>query len=55
VNERVFAQVRVEAYNVLNHPVFGPPNTTVTNAAFGVINTQANRPRALQLGARITF
>jgi hypothetical protein len=35
--------------------VFGPPNTTVTNAAFGVINTQANRPRALQLGARITF
>ena len=55
MNERVFAQLRLEAYNVLNHPVFGPPNTTVTNAAFGVINTQANRPRTLQLGARITF
>src|SRR5439155_10749705 len=55
LNERVSAQLRLEAYNVLNHPVFGAPNTQVTNAAFGVINTQANRPRTLQLGARITF
>ncbi len=35
--ERVNLQLRVEAYNVLNHPVFAAPSTTATNAAFGTI------------------
>ncbi len=48
-------QIRFEVFNVFNHPTFGPPNTTVTNAAFGLISTQANRPRTIQLGARFTF
>ena len=55
LRENMTIQLRLEAYNVLNHPVFGPPNTTVSNSAFGVINTQANRPRQLQLGARFVF
>jgi hypothetical protein len=53
--ERVNLQLRVEAYNVLNHPTFTAPNTTATNAGFGTITTQANRPRALQIGARVVF
>ncbi len=53
--ERVNLQLRLEAYNVLNHPVFAAPNTTATNAAFGTITSQANRPRTLQLGARLVF
>jgi hypothetical protein len=53
--EHTSLQLRFEAYNVLNHPVFGPPNTTATNAAFGMITTQANRPRTIQLGARFVF
>jgi hypothetical protein len=53
--ERVNLQLRVEAYNVLNHPTFTAPNTTATNAGFGTITSQANRPRALQIGARVVF
>jgi hypothetical protein len=53
--ERMTLQLRMEAYNVLNHPVFGPPNTTATNVAFGTITTQANKPRIIQLGARFVF
>ena len=53
--EKASLQLRCEAYNVLNHPVFSPPNTTATNSGFGTITTQANRPRTLQLGARFVF
>lgn len=55
IGERVSLQLRAEAYNVLNHPNFGPPNTTATNSGFGTITTQANKPRVMQLGARIVF
>jgi hypothetical protein len=53
--EKASLQLRCEAYNVLNHPVFSPPNTTATNSGFATITTQANRPRTLQLGARFVF
>ena len=53
--ENNYLQLRFEAYNVLNHPTFAAPNTTATNAAFGTITAQANRPRTIQLGARFVF
>jgi hypothetical protein len=55
ITEKMNLQLRLEAYNVLNHPVFSAPNTTATNSGFGTITTQANRPRTLQLGARFVF
>jgi hypothetical protein len=55
VAEQAYLQFRFEAFNVLNHPTFGAPNLQVTSANFGVINTQANRPRQLQLGVRFVF
>ncbi len=55
VSERAYLQLRLEAFNVLNHPTFAAPNTTATNAGFGLITSQANRPRQLQLGARFVF
>jgi len=45
----------MEAFNVLNHPTFGAPNTQVTSANFGLITTQANRARQLQIGLRFVF
>jgi hypothetical protein len=55
VGERVKAQFRAEALNATNTPYFGNPNTTLTNNQFGVITSQINNPRLLQLGARVTF
>ncbi len=48
-------ELRAEAFNAVNHAIFGAPNTTATNSAFGTITTQANRPRLLQLVGRFVF
>ncbi|HLK69131.1 MAG TPA: TonB-dependent receptor [Bryobacteraceae bacterium] len=53
--EGKYLQLRFEAFNVLNRPSFAAPNTQATNASFGLITSQANRPRTLQLGARLVF
>jgi hypothetical protein len=53
--ESSYFQLRLEAFNVVNHPTFAAPNTVATNASFGIINTQANRPRTIQIGARFVF
>jgi hypothetical protein len=55
VTERQYFQFRMEAFNVLNHPQFAAPNVQVTSSSFGIINTQANRPRQIQFGFRYVF
>ena len=53
--ERVKVQYRFEAYNILNHTVFGAPNVSPSNAAFGTITSVSSVPRVLQQGLRLTF
>jgi len=53
--EKTYFQLRLEAFNVVNHPTFSAPNAQATSSSFGIITAQANRPRTLQIGARFVF
>ncbi len=48
-------QIRAEAFNVFNHVQFGSPNTSVASTSFGTITSQANSPRQIQFGAKLSF
>jgi hypothetical protein len=43
-------QFRFEAFNALNQPVWGDPNTTLSNPLYGSITTTRKPMRELQVG-----
>ncbi len=55
VGERFRLQYRFEAFNVLNHTVFGTPNVNPTSSTFGIITSVTSVPRVLQQGLRVVF
>jgi hypothetical protein len=52
---RVKAEFRAEAYNLFNHPWFGLPNGWYGQASFGVVSSQLNTPRQVELALKILF
>jgi hypothetical protein len=52
---RLRLQARLEAFNALNRVQFASPNTSVTSSSFGVVTSQANTPRQLQLGLKLLW
>ena len=46
---------RVEAFNLFNRTQFGTPGQQVGAANFGVVSSQQNKQRLIQLGLRLTF
>ena len=54
IGEFVNLQLRVESFDVLNHPNFGNIGTTLGGANFGYV-TSDHEPRLLQMGGKITF
>jgi hypothetical protein len=55
MREGMQLEIRLEAENALNHPVFGTPDTAVDDPSFGVISYTSNNPRQVQLGAKVNF
>jgi hypothetical protein len=55
VTERVALQFRTEFFNIFNRVQFGPPGEALGNAQFGVINSQVNLPRLVQLALRLRY
>jgi hypothetical protein len=50
-----YLEFRLEAFNVLNHPNWGEPNTTLSNVTFGRINTTRGEMRQIQFGLKLVF
>jgi hypothetical protein len=51
----IFFQLRLDAFNVNNRPVFSGPNLSASSGAFGQITGQANNPRTLQVAGKLYF
>jgi hypothetical protein len=48
-------EIRGEAFNVSNTPIFADPNVTVGAAAFGTITGVQNSARVLQVALKLNF
>ncbi len=53
--ERRYLQLRFETFNTTNRVTFSAPQLSPTNSAFGLISSQANNPRKIQMGARLVW
>jgi len=62
ITERLALKFRAEAFNVLNHPIYGDPASDISASSFGVITSPLNTgatgigtPRRLQFMLRLEF
>jgi len=56
LTERWRFNLRAEAFNLFNHPLYGAPDTTRTDARFGMLPVgQQNFPRLIQVSGKILF
>lgn len=55
-SQRFNIQLRIEAFNALNHPQFGGPDTGVNDGSnFGTINSTTGNQRNVQIAAKFIF
>jgi hypothetical protein len=55
IREGMRLEVRAEAFNAFNHPLFGSPDTTVNDGSFGQIFYTSSASREVQLAMKLYF
>jgi len=61
ITERFSAELRVECYNIFNHPHFNNPGNGITGSTFGLISSTVTRPdattsaRQMQVAIKLNF
>jgi hypothetical protein len=53
--ERFGGEIRADVFNILNHPNFANPNTSIVSPTFGQITGVVSGSRLVRFGARVTF
>jgi hypothetical protein len=54
--DKVNLQLRMDAFNVFNHPNYSTPTTSLTSSSVGQItSTISNLYRTVEFGAKLTF
>jgi hypothetical protein len=52
---RLRLQFRAELFNLFNRVQFGFPGQVIGNPQFGIVSSQVNEPRLLQLALRFSW
>ena len=55
ITERLRAELRFEAFNILNRPNFGAPNSDFSSGQFGQITSTVGVPRIFQFAVKCRF
>ena len=55
VTERFKVALRFEAFNLLNRVRWGSPDSTYSSPTFGLVRSQANNPRQMQMAMKLLF
>jgi len=56
ISERWSTTFNAQFFNVFNHVLFGDPSVSLQSpTSFGVISSQYNNPRAVQLGLHVDW
>jgi len=53
--ERIHTQLRIEAFNLFNHPTFGIPQTLISSPTFGRVSGTISTARQIQLALKLSF
>ncbi len=55
IREHLNTTLRLEAFNLLNHPNFSNPTGSLASSTFGQVSGTSNQPRIFQASAKINF
>jgi hypothetical protein len=55
IRESLALRLRMDAFNVLNHPNFANPTTSLTSSSFGQVTSTVGAARTLQFAGTLTF